>query len=273
MNDIFDFSRFSYLLKKVIFERKMLLIGLFLLVTVYVFFVYSGGNGYTNSMMLQHFSLLVGIIFSPTILIGIILNYFSGKKSSVTFLTLPVSFFEKWLMVMVITFFIYVPLVIASIVIIDYYYVSKFRELALHELNMPLSVINQDLKYLSFDFHNQAFHLGLYIRSVFIISGLSLLGSLFFAKFSYVKFIIFVIVFFFGVITFQRFLFEIVIEKGTIGNMTDLARATIPSKVSSQPYFVQAESGIHTLVNGFMNFVFPVAIWLIALLRFKEKEI
>ncbi len=271
MNDIFSFRRFYYLLKKQLFEKRLFLLGfstivIFLEISIY----YLVGSINQPAAQLQLPSLFVLLIISPTILISFLLNSLSDKKSSIMDLLLPVSFFEKWLMVFVITFLIFIPIHLLILKFVDYNFVNYYRELAKQSKNYGIEFIDNTWTYLSFRFNGGANVVGNYLLFSVYCSGIFLLGNLYFRNLSYFKTALVLILALTFVLYGGNYITESIIGENSKLQFNDFG-AWI--QVQPSPFLIQGKMASSVVLTWFAKLVLPLALWLIAILRFREKEI
>lgn len=271
MNDIFSFKRFFYLLKKQLFEKRLFLLGfsaivVFLEISIY----YLVGNVNQAAAILQLLSLFVLLIISPTILISFMMNSLSDKKSSIMALLLPVSFFEKWLMIFVLTFLIYLPVHLLILKFIDYNFVNYYRELIIQSKKFSVEYIDNTWAYLSFRINGGASLLANSMIFSIYCSGIFLLGILYFKNLSYFKTAIVLILALTFVLYGGNYITETIIGENSKLQFTDFG-AWI--QVQPSPFLIQGKMASSVVLTWFAKLVLPVSLWLIAILRFREKEI
>lgn len=271
MNDIFSFRRFLNLLRKQLFEKRLFLLGfsaivIFLEISIY----YLNGNIYQLSAQLQFLSLFVLLIISPTILISFVLNSFSDKKTSIGTLLLPVSFFEKWLTIFAIIFLIFIPSHLLILKLIDYGFVNHYKELAIQSKNFTIERLNNSWTYLSFRINEGASLLGNYLLFSVYISGIFLLGTLYFKSLSYFKTALVLIFLLTFVVYSSNYLTKTIIGENSNLQFNDFG-AWI--HVQPRPFLIQGKLLSSVVLTWFVKLILPLSIWLIAILRFKEKEI
>jgi hypothetical protein len=272
MNDIFSFKRFWFFAIKEFFEKRLLLMG-FLCVTIIIFLLtYSSGSENSEAIQYQHISLFLGMILGPAILVSFLLGSFSKKNSSVQFLTLPVSFFERWLVLVLITFVIYIPTVIFFLYFIDYYFVSYFRELALEKKQIPADVLDTKFKYIGFILNPKSGVFKGYLLALSVLTGFFALGALYFKNLSFYKTSLVVFFLFVSIVFFRNNVTKFIIGENINTNINDFANAVVILKDNNR-IFIASSEGIAFAMNSFVKVILPVCLWLIALLGFKEKEI
>ena len=273
MNLVFNFQRFRRYFSKEFFEKRLLLFGIIVFVSIVINFIYSTLDGNSHSEGPQEISLFLCLIITPAIFINLVLNQFPTKTKSLNTLTLPVSFFERWLFVVLIVFFIYFPLVLIILKTIDLFYITHLREVGLTKYKLTKMEIDEYLKVIDFSFINSKIFFGHFVKFSLSVSAISLLGTLYFRKYSIVLTLLMIIVCLAFMTFFRQYLFESIIEKGAYSRIVDISSVDIRSEVPYQFYHVSAVKPIANFSNIFMSIVLPIILWVAALLGFKEKEI
>ncbi len=272
MSNTFDIRRFSFLFKKTIYERRLALIGFFVLLMVLILLIYSQSR--TGSSPLQYLSAVIGLVLGPSIIVNILLNNFSKKSEATSYLTLPCSHFEKWLVVFVITVFIYLPLFLALFKVIDTLYIDYYRELSVTKFNYTPKQLEDNLPYLkySLDDSNNSLPFLNFLSNFFLFGGIALLGSLYFNQKSYIKtalvFLAFAVIGSF----FNSIIYKTIIGETVSLNFSDFTNVTVINQdLKKFPLVVSAS------FSNFIKFItlifLPVALWIIGLVRFRDKEL
>ena len=98
MNDTFNLARFGFLLKKTLLERPLQIGGGFVLAILITWVFYSAlKNVGTEWLFAQKEDFSIGLILGGGYLAATIFAYFSDNANGYSYMTLPVSAFEKWL--------------------------------------------------------------------------------------------------------------------------------------------------------------------------------
>lgn len=188
MNNIFNFRRFGLLLRKTIYEKGLVLGGTLLLTLIIILFLYTVSTTARTSSFAHNIGFLAGIL-SSTAFVSLLLSNFSRKLAAVSFLTLPCSNFEKWLVIVVLTFLIYLPLFLFIFKVIDTFYLDYYREIAVNKFHLTPKQLEEDLPYLTYNFDKQdnSLSFAAFLACFTGFSGFTTLGSLYFNQKSYVK--------------------------------------------------------------------------------------
>jgi hypothetical protein len=271
MNDIFSFKRFWYLLIKEIFEKRVFLLGMVGVTSIVFLLIYVSIDEDTEILQLQIISLFLGIIMGSTILVSYLLGSFSEKKLAVRFFVLPSSFFERWFCVILVTFFIYVPLILSILYFIDFYYINELREMALAKKKFSSSFIENKYRFIDLIINLKSdTGKGLLIVLSILTSAFTL-GALYFNKLSYYKTALLIFLVFLFFVYGQNIITSYIVGEDIVLNIVDYGGAFFTLKDAGST-FLKSSENISFLLNNFVRIIFPLGLWLIALLRFKEKE-
>src|ERR1700759_4563749 len=97
MNDIFNIKRFALLFKKTIAERPVQNVGVTGLLLVLSFILYVVAKKLAGFGPAQNLTFIWGLAGGGFFLASFVFGYFGTNASGSSYLTLPVSFLEKWL--------------------------------------------------------------------------------------------------------------------------------------------------------------------------------
>lgn len=272
MNDIFSFKRFWYLLRKEVFEKRIFLLGMVGVTLIIFLLAYVSADVDNEIMQYQHISLFLGIILGPAILVSYLLGGFSGKNKSIQYLTIPSSFFERWFLIFFITFFLYVPFILLTLYFIDFYFVSDLRELALSRNQLTEKVIENKFKFIDTIVNIKNGIFKGYLLVLILLTGLFTLGGLFFKKLSFYKTALLIFLVFVFIIYFRNITTAYILGEKINPNINNFGNVTVVVKNAERVYLASSEN-ISFLINNFVRIIMPLSLWLIAMLRFKEKEI
>ncbi len=272
MNNNFNLRRFGHLLNKTIYEKRLALLGSFVLLVAFAVMIYATSSNARNSLTTQRIVLFFGLLVMPTVVVNILLDNFSKKSVAASFLTLPCSYVEKWLAVFVLTIFVYLPLFLVFFKIIDTIFVNHYRDLALTKWHFTSQQIEKDLPYFSLSLDELKSPMMYPLSNFFVLSAVTMIGSLYFNQKSYIKTALIGIVFFVVLNLLAKKGFELIIgEKVSIQSL-EFTGAAITNR-DLRTFSVKTSEPIKSLLQYFMMFVIPAALWLIGLLRFREKEL
>src|SRR3954447_10149172 len=127
MNNTFNIKRFSLLFKKTIAERPVQTIGVTVLLLLLSFILYVVAKKFSGFTAAQNLTFIWGLAGGGFFLASFVFGYFSNNASGSSYLTLPASFFEKWLCGIVITGIIYPLLFLPFFHLVDVSFVSAYH--------------------------------------------------------------------------------------------------------------------------------------------------
>ncbi len=262
MNNIFNVRRFCLLLKKTLLERPVQIMGFTGLVLTTVFIVYAFLNGPgANRDFAQSSTFFIGLAGGGSFLASVVFGYFGGNAKGYSYLTLPASSFEKWLCGVLIIGVLYPAVFILFFSVMDRAFVASY-------------LVSHDPAAADYFLMRQVFPLdGWMAQNVytlfFIYAGAMMLGSLYFNKMSFIKT---------ALILFGLFICFFVSNSG-------IAKVFFGDIGSAMPFeFVFVRVGYNDFerivlpenlanaVNFGVRFAFPASLWLISLVRLREKE-
>ncbi len=264
MNEILNLRRFGLFFKKLLFEQPLVTFGLLATMLIGTFILYRpynlNGNNFTDGEDILLPALVsggCGIVFS-------VIGHFSESAKGYQYLLTPSSYFEKWLNTLLITVF-FLGIYLAFFKILDTYNVKIFHE----ELAQVKDMSVQTKEY----YRNRTQvvnYSGSFMKNTlalfFILTGMTALGCLYFNKNAFVKTLLAIACCYVGFIflsyQIKNYFFDEIGSGGTLyrtyvrkGGMVNLD-----------------ETYANMLDFGFY-FGLPTALWLIALIRLREKEI
>ncbi|MEO6843863.1 MAG: hypothetical protein ABI184_01755 [Ginsengibacter sp.] len=263
MNNTFNAKRFGLLFKKTLLEKPMQMFGFTGLVFLLVLIVYYIFKTFVNFQAAQGSSFLWGLVGGDFILASFMFNYFNSTASGSSYLTLPVSNFEKWLCAVVIAGILYPMVFLIFYRIMDAGFVAAYHNSL--DPNAPFYKIRYDAVYLlSFDafLPRQSYPMFL------VYSGMMLIGSLYFNKAALVKVALAICILCFAIYglnyLFARLMFNNIDDAFPFLHVSIL--------VGKEVGTVELPKSIHDTVWKFITFVLPVILWGVAFIRLREKE-
>ncbi len=266
MNEILNIRRFGLLFKKLLFEQPLQtfgLLGVVLVGTLLFYQPYSLQNmRYGDAEQILNFVLFLG----GGSLTFFMFSHFSDNAKGYTYLLMPSSYFEKWLCGFIVVCVLFLGIYLTFFRIVDSTYVNAFhKELANTKELSPQTVRNflRTVQILRFDSEYFKRSLALF----FLLTGATAVGSLYFNKNAFVKIFIGVI----AVVWMYLFV---------NGWINSYFFKDVPISTSSFGNVHLIEDGSVTLSKAHWDIVLilfyyclPTALWLIALIRLREKEI
>lgn len=263
MNNTFNAKRFWWLLKKTILERPVQLfglIGLALLLTGLIYSIFKNMAGFEDA---QNISFVLGFVGGGSFLASFVFNYFSSNASGTSYLTLPASTFEKWLLAVGIAGILFPGLFLFFYRLIDMVMVSLYHS----------SLDPKDPYYKSkFEMVNEFPFSGFIATRAYILflnlAGSMLIGSLYFNKASFIKVSLIICVLLIGGVFLNYFMATLVfakVDRALPYNFVFIPVGKEFGKVILPQYASAA-------VDMGMIVVVPAILWLSTLLRLREKE-
>ena len=264
MNDVFNIKRFFWLLKKSILEQPALLIGLLVVTLTITLLTYAIVQAMVGIGKAQLIAFILGFLVGGSFIASSVFGYFSSKSNGVSYLLLPASHLEKWLSGIIVSGVLFVIIYLGVYRLIDLFFVNSYRN------NLDFNAINYRTLYNSveiFSFKNSIAQIA--FAAFFNISGVMLLGSLYFNRVSYIKVSLLICTFLIGTyfinLLFASFFF----------NNIDLAIPfrNIFLKVDKEVGIIDMPLIPATVIGFIIAYVLPAALWVLSYLRLKEKEI
>ena len=263
MNNTFNAKRFGLLLRKTLLEKPMQMFGFTGLILLFILIVYYIFKTFVNFQAAQNVSFLWGLVGGDFILASFMFNYFSSTASGSSYLTLPVSNFEKWLCAVVIAGILYPLIFLVFYRLMDAGFVTAFHN-SLDPNNRFYRIVYNSVYLLPFN--------GSLAKQVYpmflIFSGIMLVGSLYFNKVALVKVALVICLICFGVYglnyLFAQLMFQNIDEAFPFHHVAILVGKEVGS--------VELPKNVHDPIWYFMNFGLPVILWGVAFIRLREKE-
>jgi hypothetical protein len=268
MNNTFELKRFGLVFKKLLFERSLWIGGVFSLVVLLTWYVYAVTSGNTTNVQIvsQAESFTIGLVIGGVLLINTAFNYFSNQNEGYTYLLLPASFFEKWLSgLLLLTLFVGCFLLFFRT--LDTIYMANFRA------QMPLKNYSPDEFKRVYDsakampFRGNG--LSLTYTFFLTITGVTALSSLYFNKAAVPRSLLLFFGFTVVVYLINAKIADAIFGTETCGHFPQIYLISIKKThevvVLPPPFW-----SIYTVI---LDYFLPTILWLIALVRMREKEI
>jgi hypothetical protein len=272
MNNSFNYTRFSLLVKRQWVEnKKLFLMASFALFGLGVTFYSLSTNwevGHISDVTRPMF-LIVGLYIAGSFFTNYLLKDFSDKNASTNFLLIPASHLEKLLSVSIYSFFAFPIFIFIIFFISDYIFVhlanSVHASLVLknHIVN-DKSWQENELWYKQLFGKTDDFVYAL-IGSWFITQAFTMVGSIMFIRWSYIKtaFIGFAVIL--TLTLFSNFLMNLLI--GEFDKISESSKNALYIQIKPTKDFLQM------LTRIALKFVFTPILLLIAFLKLKEKQV
>lgn len=138
MNDIFNFRRFSLSLRRLFVEKGIKMIGsIFIILFVMILFMnlqFDPGF-YVEIRMIF---LILALMFGPVLYMGVVANEFTNHSKGISYLLMPSSTFEKWLLNNVVVIALFYLIFDLLFHLIDTWMVSRLMA----SFNLPVGKLN-----------------------------------------------------------------------------------------------------------------------------------
>ncbi len=263
MNNIFNIRRFSFLIKKTMLEKPTQMFGFTGLIFLFILIVYYLAKTLAGFHVAQNLSFLWGFVGGDFVLAAFVFNYFGSGASGSSYLTLPVSSLEKWLIAILLVFVVY-PLIF----LIFYRIMDAGFILAYHNSLDPNGPFYKELYESVYLFRFNNTLANNVTRWLLFVSGCMLVGSLYFNRGALIKVALGLCILAFGIYGLN-YLFA----KMLFNNVADaFPFLHVAISVGKETGSVELPQSVHDPIWYFINYGLPVVLWGIALIRLREKE-
>ena len=263
MNDVFNAKRFLLLFRKTIAERPLQTLGVIVLLLVLSLILYVVVKQVFGFGPAQNLTFIWGLAGGGFFLSSFIFSYFGTNASGSSYLTLPVSFFEKWLCGIIIVGVIYPLLFLLFFHLMDVAFVDAYHG----SLDPQSLYYKQQLESVyPFSLNNIVARK---VYSLFLqLAGCMLTGSLYFNKTAFIKTGIAFCILVFLVMGLNWLiaasLFRDIKETGAYDHVTLF--------VGKETGTLLLPSALDNFFHAGLAFVLPIILWFMPLLRLREKE-
>jgi len=263
MNNTFSIKRFTFLFKKTIAERPMQNIGVVALLLILSLILYAAAKQLAGFNAAQNLTFIWGLSGGGFFLASFSFGYFNNNASGSSYLTLPASFFEKWLCGILIAGVLYPIIFLSFYHLIDVIFVSSY-----HNSLDPTSLFYKQQYESVFTFGLNGIIACKVYSIFFFLTGAMLTGGLYFNKTALIKTGIAICAFY--IIGFGL---NWLIAKGLFNNMKDaLPYDHVTLEIGKQEGTLLLPSSIESFFHYRLSYFLPEILWLLPLVRLKEKE-
>jgi len=263
MNDTFNAKRFTRLLKKTLLERPLQMFGFTGLLLAVVFIMYIVAKTLGGFSSAQNITFIWGLPVSSAFFASLVFGHFSTNASGSSYLTLPASHFEKWLCGILIAGIAYPIIFLLFFRIVDSSFVALFHNSL--DTASPFYKEQYDSVYI-FDF-NGVLAWRVY-PLFFLLTGMTLVGSLYFNKIAFIKVAISLCILWLGILGINYVIAKILFE-----NMTDAAPFNhVAIAVGKEEASIELPGWTGKIFAYGLGFVLPAILWLLSFTRLREKE-
>ena len=263
MNEVFNIKRFIQLVKKTIIERPIHTIGVTVLLLFLSFMLYVISKKILGFGPAQNLTFIWGLAGGGCFLSSFVFGYFNNRANGSSYLTLPVSFFEKWLCGILIAGVVFPVLFLLFFHAMDVLFVAAYH----HSLDPSSPFYKQQYEMVyTFDLNGI---IAWKVYSLFLLlTGFMFTGGLYFNKIPFIKTAIA-----FCVVFFVVFGLNWLIADMLFNNVNDAWPFDhVALAVGRQEGALILPSNIQNIFHYGMAFIIPAILWLLPLQRLREKE-
>ena len=263
MNDIFNLKRFLLLFKKVIAERPTQTVGVTALLLLLSFILYAGAKMVAGFGTAQNLTLIWGMAGGGFFLSSFMFGYFNTNAGGCSYLTLPASFFEKWLCAILIAGILYPIIFLSFYHLVDVAFVTAYH----NGLDRSSIFYRQQLESVySFDLNGM---IAWKVYALFLqLTGVMLVGSLYFNKIPLIKTGLAVCLLFFIIYGLKWLIAASLFQNVNDAGPYDHVNIQVGKEAGTLILPAALENTFHIAIA----FVIPVILWFLPLARLKEKE-
>ncbi|MBV4355913.1 hypothetical protein [Pinibacter aurantiacus] len=263
MSDTFNLKRFGLLLKKTITERPTQTIGVTALLLILSLTLYIVAKNIIGFNAAQNLTFVWGLAGGGFFLASFVFNYFNSNASGSSYLTLPASYFEKWLCGVLIAGVFYPVIFLLFYHLMDVLFVAAY-----HSSLDPNSLFYRQQYDSVFTFDLDGILAWKVYFMFAMLTGFMLIGGLYFNKTALVKTAIAICIFLailLGLNWFTGIMFFGPIKEAGIYDHVTL-------EVGKAEGVILLPAGIEHFFRTGIAYFLPAVLWLSPLLRLREKE-
>ncbi len=263
MNDVFSARRFGWLMRKVFLDKTAPVFGTILLCFTVTLIFYGLTRLLQGIQVAQNGAFTIGLPLGGTLVASVVFGYFNNNAVGTSFLTLPVSVFEKWLSGVLIVGVLYFFLFLLFFRLLDMAFVAQYH----HGLNPHSAYYKEQYEYVQL-FSFTGFTARRNYMMFFNFAGMMMLGSLFFNKAPFVKTALVICALIIGAFLLNLFVINLLIKNVQIAFPFSVVWIWVGKDRAALNLSPEIESRIRFI----FCFVLPFILWGLSLLRLKEKE-
>jgi len=263
MNDIIDTRRFTLFFKKTIVERPIQTIGVTGLLLVLSLMMYTIAKKSMGFGAAQNLTFIWGLVGGDFFLTSFAFGYFGTNASGSSYLTLPVSYFEKWLTCIIIVGILYPIIFILFFHTVDAIFISSYH----HSLD-PSSIFFKEQYESAFTFNLNGILAWRVYALCFFFVGVMLTGGLYFNKAPLIKTLIA-----FCIVAAIIFGLNWAVAMALFRNVKDAGPYDhVTLAVGRETGVLLLPTGLEKFFHVAISYAIPAFLWLVPLIRLKEKE-
>lgn len=284
MNQVFDFSRFRLLAARHWIEnrqRYLLSLGAFtgLLILWFIFAFLMAGSDEAPNQIVQLVTFYCGLFITGSLYASTMFSSLSAKPTAINYLSVPSSHLEKTLVALLYGVILFFIAYLFIFYVVDFLMLQILNPIAernyvpydyKNELAAftPQKLVNVFVPFEQRTHDNYGVHVALMIY--FTLQSAFLAGSVFFARFSFIKTVITLLVFSFLVFVLILILFQLVIPKG---GFTGEGLATYQIWMGGDRGVITLPESMFTVFRYIGLYAFAPAFWVASYFKLKEKEV
>ena len=268
MNDIFNLHRFGLQFKKTLFEQPLQTFGLLGLAFIATFLLYHPYNAKTLSISREPDTMFFILFLSGGSLVFFLFSQFSDNAKGYNYLMLPSSYLEKWLCGFITSCVLFFGIYLVFFRLFDSYQVTTFhRELLAKAKDYSPEMVQNYLQQVQVQAYDSPVFKTVF-SLFFIMTGVTALGSLYFNKNAFVKIFIVLMVSLWAYIYFNGVILEYFFKSIPISHTTSFDVVFLEKGGT-----IALPKAYRDIVDFVFYYGLPTALWLIVLIRLREKEI
>lgn len=263
MNNTFHTRRFAWLFRKSLMERPVQMFGFTGLIFALILILYTIVKALFGFNAAQNISFIWGMAGGGCFLASLVFLYFTTNAGGSSYLTLPASHFEKWLCGVLIVGIIYPAIFLLFYRGMDFIFVSIYR----HQLDPTSPYYKSQLDSVNiFPFDGL---IAWKVYSMFLfLAGSMLLGAFYFNKVTFIKVALVVVTICIGGTILNWLIVKFIFENAS--DATPFHSVEIHTGKDYGTLLLPAT--LDRFFDFMLFYFFPGLLWLLALVRLKEKE-
>jgi hypothetical protein len=262
MNNTFSVKRFWFLFRKTIAERPVQTIGVIGLLLVLSLILYVAAKELVGFRAAQSLTLIWGLGGGGFFLSSFVFAYFSSNASGSSYFTLPASYLEKWLCGILIC-------ILFIVVFLVFYHLMDVAFVAAYHHGLDKTSLFYKQQYESVDTFDLNGGISWKVYSIYLIlTGAMLTGAFYFNKAAFIKTAISVCIAFLFLLGMNwmiaKILFGDIIDTGLYNHVT-LA-------FGKEEGVLLLPSHVEDIFRYSTSYIIPAILWVLPILRLREKE-
>lgn len=263
MNNTFNLKRFGLLFKKTLLERPVQTFGVTALLLALVLMLYVIAKSLAGFNAAQNLAFIWGLPGGSFFLASFVFGYFNSNASGTSYLTLPASYFEKWLCGILIAGILY------PLIFLLFYRGMDSGFVALYHNSLdPASPFYKQMYEGVYAFDINGIIAWKVYAMFFFLTGAMLIGALYFNKTAFIKTAIVICI-----LCITAFGLNWLLAKfffGAINDAWPFDHVAIP--VGKEEGSIILPAATQRIFYYSLWYIMPAILWLLSLVRLREKE-